>query len=264
MPVLQRAAAGVTLAYEVRGAGFPVLLLAPGGMRSAMHMWRTSPYDPWAKLPGDVFKVIAMDQRNAGGSHGPLCKGWHCYRDDQLELLDHLGVGKCLIVGSCIGPSYALNLMKHSPERFPAAVFLQPIGLAPHTSEPGLPWRGLNKSATTHWFGHWANAMVEAQAFERHALASLYKSLFEDSTGHDFVFSVSRDDVSNLERQHLLIFQGKDVFHPSETAREIARLAPHAELIEQWRDERYSSEVDVRIADFLMAHVAGPGCSTPH
>lgn len=29
--------------------------------------------------------------------------------------------------------------------------------------------------------------------------------------------------------------RGLDLYHPSETSREIARLAPHAQLVEQWK-----------------------------
>ena len=102
MPTL-RTALGATINYQVRGNGFPVLLLAPGGMRSNIQFWDHSPYNPWRSLSGEEFKVIAMDQRNAGESTGPLPRGWEDMRDDQLAVLDDCGVDKCLLVGSCMG-----------------------------------------------------------------------------------------------------------------------------------------------------------------
>ena len=36
----------INLSYEVMGDGFPVLLFAPGGMRSAAAFWGNSPWDP--------------------------------------------------------------------------------------------------------------------------------------------------------------------------------------------------------------------------
>jgi len=194
-----------------------------------------------------------MDQRNANDhSRGPLGSGWDTYRDDQLALLDHLGVRCCLLVGSCIGPSYALSLMAHAPTRFPAAVLLQPIGLAMHTTEPCEPWEGLS-GGTRKSFAKWAAAMVAAGRFARSDMDALHEAMY--GSGRDFVFSVGQEAVAVLQ-QPLLVFMGRDRSHPSETAREIARLAPCATLVERWRDEDSTPEVGRRIEAFLVEHGA--------
>src|SRR3954467_14941823 len=36
----------VNIHYEEYGQGYPVLLLAPGGMRSNIEFWKATPYDP--------------------------------------------------------------------------------------------------------------------------------------------------------------------------------------------------------------------------
>ena len=41
MPVFERA--GVSLYYEEYGSGYPLLLFAPGGMRSSIDFWRRAP-----------------------------------------------------------------------------------------------------------------------------------------------------------------------------------------------------------------------------
>lgn len=252
MPLFRTA--GTTIAYSVRGSGsIPVLCLAPGGMNSRAANWKNQPYDPTSQL-SDRFTVVAMDQRNAGNSRGPLGSGWDSMRDDQLALLDHLGIKECLLVGSCIGPSFQLALMKHSPERFPAAVMMQPIGLARWTTEPDA-WTGLNSHASAHWFGGWASAMAASGRFEDRSLAQLYQAMFEEPDGRDFVFSVTRADVQQLTAHSLLIYMGSDVYHPSDTSRELAKLAPNAALVERWKDEHYSARaVDLRIEDFLASH----------
>jgi hypothetical protein len=53
------------------------------------------------------FRVIAMDQRNAGASIGAIeaDHGWHTYAAVHLALLDHLGTERCHLLGVCIGPS---------------------------------------------------------------------------------------------------------------------------------------------------------------
>lgn len=257
MPFLTRPC-GARLYYSVKGRGIPVLLLAPGGMRSCVANWAAQPYDPLERLPHDRFQLIAMDQRTAmldGGRSEATIRasdGWSTFRDDQLALLDHLGVRRCLTLGSCIGPSFQLQLMRDAPERFGAAVMLQPIGLCAHTTEPGPPWDGLNEEATVHWFGHWAREVERRGLASGDVLRSVYDNLFG---GRDFVFSVSRDDVLRVEAPMLLLM-GRDLFHPSDIARELARLAPAASLVEEWRDAEPSAleAAAARVEAFLLEH----------
>ncbi len=98
MPTLQRPDG--TIQYEIYGEGFPVLLYAPGGLRSRMAMWPSPPDGParswvdWTEaLPEAGFTTIAMDQRNAGLSVTEIKAdhGWHTYAADHLALMDHLG-----------------------------------------------------------------------------------------------------------------------------------------------------------------------------
>src|SRR5258708_18830448 len=78
---------------------------------------------------GEDFRLIAMDQRNAGRSTGPLdvADPWGSFASDQLALLDHLGVGAFHVMGCCIGGSYALKLIEQAPTRVAAAVLERPI-----------------------------------------------------------------------------------------------------------------------------------------
>ena len=116
--------------YEVEGEGTPVLLLAPGGMRSANAFWENMPWNPRESLI-DEFELIGMDQRNAGKSEAPIGPddSWSDYTSDQLALLDHLGIEKCHLVGMCIGGPFIAGLLKAAPERFLSAVMLQPVGI---------------------------------------------------------------------------------------------------------------------------------------
>ena len=118
--------------YDEEGIpdGFPVLLIAPGGMRSFNDKWNEMPWNPRTAL-ADRFRVIGMDQRNAGRSTAPITadSGWATYRDDQLALLDELGIECCHVVGMCIGGPYIAGLLTAAPERFASAVLLQPARL---------------------------------------------------------------------------------------------------------------------------------------
>jgi pimeloyl-ACP methyl ester carboxylesterase len=62
------------------GDGYPLLLFAPGGMQSIAPLWRKRPGAPGVEMPwidpttelADQFRVVAMDQRNAGRSSAPI------------------------------------------------------------------------------------------------------------------------------------------------------------------------------------------------
>ena len=88
MPVLHHD--GASIAYEEYGSGYPILLFAPGGMRSRMELWHAPadgparPWNDWTEVLSQTYRVVAMDQRNAGGSRGPIAAdhGWHTYAAD--------------------------------------------------------------------------------------------------------------------------------------------------------------------------------------
>jgi len=134
MPTFKRA--DVSIYYEEYGTGYPILLFAPGGMRSSIEFWATSPFDPTKELAAN-FRVIAMDQRNAGKSAGPISgdDGWDTYTGDHIALLDHLGIEQCHVMGGCIGSSYCLGTIKAAPLRVSAAILQNPIGLSQRNRE---------------------------------------------------------------------------------------------------------------------------------
>ena len=63
MPYVDRGEARIW--YTEQGTGFPVLTLAPGGMRSSVPMWEMAAINPLTAYAGQ-YQMIAMDQRNAG------------------------------------------------------------------------------------------------------------------------------------------------------------------------------------------------------
>ncbi len=238
MPTFERA--DISLYYEEYGAGYPLLLFAPGGMRSSIEFWRRSPFDPIAELAAD-FRVIAMDQRNAGRSRAPLSAtdGWETYAADHLALLDYLGVRRAHLMGGCIGSSYCLGVIKAAPERVGAAVLQNPIGLS-----------GENRRAFHEMFDGWASDLKkERRALDDAALRAFRARMYDG----DFVFSVSRDFVRNC-RTPLLVLAGDDLYHPMPISEEIARLAPNAELVMKWKTPDATPAAIARVRAFLKAH----------
>ncbi|HEY4103764.1 MAG TPA: alpha/beta hydrolase [Polyangiaceae bacterium] len=235
MPMFKRGE--LELNYESHGAGYPVLLFAPGGMRSSIGFWEKMPYHPIRELQAH-FRVIAMDQRNAGASRGPVAAsdGWHTYAADQLALLDELGIERCHLLGGCIGGAFALELIKVAPERVSAAVLQQPIGDS-----------GTNRELFHAMFAGWAEELVKNRPeIAAPALAGLKANLY----GGSFTFSVTGEDVMRCPVP-LLVLRGDDPYHPAAVSEEIARIAPRAELIQKWKTGDDVTHAVSRVVAFL-------------
>ena len=227
------------LYYEEHGSGFPVLLIAPGGLRSAVSFWKGTPWNPIEQLSPD-FRVVAMDQRNAGQSTAPVRPGdgWHVYIADQLGLVDALGIDKFHVVGMCIGGSYAMGLIEAAPERVASAVLFQPIGLSE------------NRQVFFDLFDEWA---VELKTEHPNVEADAWQSFKTAMYGGDFLFNVSRDFVAACETP-LLVLMGNDVYHPEDTSRAVAALAPNATLVERWKTPEHIETAKAAVTAFIAEH----------
>lgn len=112
--------AGVTIRYDVRGEGEPVLLIH-GLHASARINW---------ELPGITerlakeHRVIALDNRGHGGSGRPEGEDEYGEKmmEDAVRLLDHLGIEKAHVVGYSMGGMIAMKLLATHPDRVRSAV----------------------------------------------------------------------------------------------------------------------------------------------
>ena len=109
----------VRIRYQEAGSGFPLLVIAGGGLNSTIAGLATHPFDPIKEFKGE-YRCIAADLRNAnsGQSSGPLeiDRPWDSHTDDQLGVMDHLGINKFMVLGFCIGGPFIWNLLKRAPE----------------------------------------------------------------------------------------------------------------------------------------------------
>jgi len=230
----------VSLHYTVTGDpdGPPVLLIAPGGLRSAIDFWRGKPWDPMVRLPD--YRVIAMDQRNAGASIAPITArdGWHSYTGDQLALLDHLGVHQVHLVGMCIGGPYIMGLIRAAPERVRSAVMLQPIGLED------------NRAAFFDLFDQWAASIA---ADHPEATDEVWAAFRQAMFGGEFLFNASREHVTACQTP-ILLLMGDDLYHPESISREFASLAPRVTFVQSWKGADRREHTNRLVRDFLALH----------
>jgi pimeloyl-ACP methyl ester carboxylesterase len=227
--------------FEEHGSGFPLLAIAPGAMNSTVKMWASATINPLA-LYQDTLRVIAMDQRNAGRSSGPLepSDPWGGYARDQLALLGHLGVDRFHVIGCCIGGSFALKLIQQAPGRVTAAVLQQPVGI---TDGNGPLYEQMWRS--------WGAGLSGRPDLSPEDIEEFGTSMWRD----DFVVSVSRDFVRACETP-LLVLPGTDRYHPGATGREIADLAPAGRVFEPWKQSpQHAAQAAAAVRSFLQAHV---------
>ncbi len=237
----------VRIHYEETGSGFPLLLIAGGGLNSAIAGLRTGPFSAIDEFKGE-YRCIAADLRNAntGQSSGPLeiDRPWDTHTDDQLGVLDHLGVKKFMVMGFCIGGPFIWNLLKRAPDRVAAAVLAQPVGFRPEM--PTVLYDG----SMTGWGPDLVKRRPEItmQMIEKY-LTKMYR------TNADFVFTVTRDFVRNCQTP-VLILPDDVPAHPLAVAMETAMLAPKAEVsMYPWKEPKERIPIAVRqIRSFLRAH----------
>ena len=238
----------VRICYEEAGSGLPLLLIAGGGLNSTIgNLKNNSPFNPIEEFKAE-YRCIASDLRNANGgqSSGPLeiDRPWDSYRDDQLGLMDHLGVGKFMVMGFCIGGPFIWNILKRAPDRVVAAVLAQPSGSRPEMRD--LFYENNMKG--------WGPALtakrpeITMETVDKF-LTRMYR------TNPDFVFTVTRDFVHNCQTP-LLILPDDIPAHPYTVAMEAAMLAPKAEVsMFPWKEPKERIPLAVRqIRSFLRAH----------
>jgi pimeloyl-ACP methyl ester carboxylesterase len=237
----------VRIRYEETGSGFPLLLIPGGGLNSAMGNWSSMGPFNGMEVFKDDFRCIAMDQRNAntGESTGPVQVNdpWGAFADDQLGLMDHLGVREFLVLGCCIGGPFVLKLMERAPERVLAGVLCQPVGHRPE--KPDVMYdSGKN----------WAPVFRERRPeVSMETIGTYLHNLYRNPA--DFVYSVSRDFVRNCQIP-MLVMPDDVPAHPYAVAMEVVELAPKAEVTNYpWKDpkELIAPAVE-RVRQFLKAH----------
>jgi pimeloyl-ACP methyl ester carboxylesterase len=238
---------GVRIRYQEVGSGFPLLATPGGGLNSGIGRWQRAVINVMDVFKDD-FRCITMDQRNATGGEStgpvPVDDPWGAFADDQLGLMDHLGIDKFFFFGNCIGGCFALKLMERAPERVAAGVLSQPVGHRPEN--PGVMYNsGVNGWAAEFRAEH---PEVSPETIEQY-LHNLYE------VQPDFVYSVSRDFVRTCQTP-MLVLPDDTPAHAYQTAIYIASLAPNAEAsVYPWREPpELKAQIINQVRDFLKAH----------
>ena len=237
----------VRIRYAEIGSGFPLLATPGGGLNSRISIWPTAVINIMEEFKND-FRVITMDQRNAtnGDSTGPVPvdNPWDAFADDQLGVVDHLGIRQFFFFGNCIGGPFGMKLMERAPARVVAAVLSQPIGHRPE--EPDYMYN----SGKDVWAKEFRDrrpdvSMATIEAY----LHSLYR------VRPDFVYSVSRDFAKSCQTP-MIVLPDDITAHPLQVSIDIASLAPNAEItVFPWKEPaELKARTINRARTFLKQH----------
>jgi pimeloyl-ACP methyl ester carboxylesterase len=236
----------VRIHYREAGSGFPLLLIAGGGLNSTIS-GLTNPFDAIGEFKGE-YRCIASDLRNAnaGQSSGPLeiDRPWDAYTDDHLGVMDHLGIRKFMVMGFCIGGPFIWNLLRRAPDRVVAAVLAQPSGFRPE-----MPTLFYDNNKTG-----WGPDLVKRRPeITMETVDKFLTKMYR--TNADFVFTVTRDFVRKCQTP-VLILPDDIPAHPYAVAMEAAMLAPNAEVsMFPWKEPKERIPLAIRqIRSFLRAH----------
>lgn len=285
MPQLSRPD-GATIHYEVFGRGYPLLLIAPGGVSSQIGFWERSAINPIKAFAGD-FMVIGMDQRHAGGSPAPAAPfSYDLTVADQLAVLDAVDVRQAHVMGGCIGCAHAWRLIHDAPDRITAVVCQNPVGLD-ETNSLGTFFRSFDETmrlaraegmdavvraaeetpifTANNAAGPFAQRIHDDPAFReelRRMPVERYVALivrFRDGVWPDNppYFTVSAEWMAHCPAP-MLVLPGSDPFHPTGIAHQICRAAPRARCLDV--DCRSPEKLESTIASvraFLLEHVPG-------
>ena len=246
MPFYQKG--DVRIRYEEVGSGFPLLVIPGGGLNSRVSNWPNAVINAMEEFKHD-FRCITMDQRNANGgeSSGPVQveNAWDAFADDQLGLMDHLGIREFLFMGYCIGGCFAGKLLQRAPQRVVAAVFCQTVG--ERAEDPGV----MIRHSAQNWLPDFRKRRPEVST---ETLEKYSDSLWRAQP--DFLYSVPRAFIASC-RTPILVMPDDTPSHPLQTSIDVASLAPNAEItVFPWREppELKARTID-RVRTFLKSHI---------
>jgi pimeloyl-ACP methyl ester carboxylesterase len=226
----------VRIRYAEIGTGFPLLAMPGGGLNSRIVNWPNAVINIMEEFKND-FRVITMDQRNAndGESTGPIPvdNPWDAFADDQLGVMDHLGIRQFFFFGNCIGGPFAMKLMERAPQRVVAAILSQPVG-----HKPEQPDYMCDSGKTV-----WAKEFLERQSQVSKSVSMSVSMATIEKYLHnlyrvrpDFVYSVSRDFAKSCQTP-MLVLPDDVPAHPLAVSIDIASLAPNAEItVFPWKE----------------------------
>lgn len=243
---------GITLCYEMKGEGEPLVLIH--GFGSEKESWNAQ-FEPLSKH----FKVIRFDNRGAGESDRPdEPYQMEVLADDVASLLDQLDIRKTHIAGWSLGGMIVQQFAVRHPERIKRIVLINTLPKWPG-EEKGLemfernqiegyhkkmedPKKAFFENARFNYSRKFRKKMEENPQKTFHGLFSA-QDLIDISVLHpakpqdirNYAHALENydvmDDLSDIEKETLIIAAEKDRITPLSMNKLILKQIPNSKLI---------------------------------
>lgn len=276
---------GIRTEFEVHGDGIPILMFSPGGFNAVRDNWRSlgvyRRLDLIDRLSGQA-SCITFDRRESGGSGGRIERvGWDDYVRQGMQLLDHLGIERAVVMGGCIGCSVAARSGVLHPDRVAGLILYSPAGGARYrVSQHRRFARHLAYVAESGMSGVVDLARSGEQTFTSDPRVGPWSSVIrsdptfaEQYVDHDVErycdivagiarLQFDRDSVPGVEPEDLLVMDlptlvvpGDDASHARSAAYFLHECIPGSELWDTSVSDQSSDNAPARIIEFLTERV---------
>ncbi len=231
---------GITMYYEVRGQGPPVLLI--GGLGSDGHLWYKQ-----APVLARRFQVITPDNRGAGRTDAPdEPYSMRTMADDLAGLLDGLNVQAAHLVGASMGSGIAQEFALAYPGRVrklvlccarfggPNSVPIPRETVALLQSRTGDPAHDLRAFLEVQFGTDYAQTYIkDIKDIEEYVAWRVAHPQPLQAYQRQLAAAVGHDTEARLEMLHcpvLILHGGRDRVVPAENGRLLAERIPGAGL----------------------------------
>ena len=223
---------GIKLYVEVKGAGFPVILIHGVGGDHEAHLG--SLIEPLSKN----FKVIALDCRGHGKSDKPLQFTMEDHVNDILGIMDHFGLEKTHVLGIFMGSYIAQLVAITAPDRIDKLILtvtksngltssIQRLFKENETEIKGLNMHGIILKLLKYMVYDTKLMKNHLEVFETTLSPEQFAAANNAIGAFDF-----RKDLPKIKAQTLVISGKYDGLNPPAEGKEVALLIKNAKFVE--------------------------------
>lgn len=176
------------LNYQQLGTGTPILLIH--GLFGSLENLNMV-----AKPLSENFQVTSIDVRNHGNSFHQEGMDYSTLVNDVINLLDHLHIERCIVLGHSMGGKIAMQLALEYPERVEKLIVadIAPVSYPPHHNEIIKGLQAINLTQVAKRID--ADKQLSAYVDNVGVRQFLLRNLTPGPQGH-FIFKCSLDYIN--------------------------------------------------------------------
>lgn len=266
---------GVSLAYQVFGAGDLDVVLVPGGVSHVDLAWQDRRYARFMRRLGSFARVTVFDKRGMGASDPVVRPPTLAERSEDIEtVMDAAGVREAALFGLSEGATSAALFAVTFPRRTRALVMCGafPGGSELADVEPDYPAEAMGrfwKCVVEPWqarFGQGVTIELFAPSLVSNERAVAAMAAFERASTTPAMFRAMLESVRGIDTRPILarvsapalVIHRRDEPVPVEGARYLAGRIPGAKLVELAGDDHlpWLGDTDV-LVDEIQAFLTG-------